>query len=81
MLRRWRYGLGVDLVVSAGALEMCAISVIVISGLMRVGLGWPAVFIVLMGVGALAVSAIGLWYTIGAMREARDGDVRERGSG
>lgn len=77
MTGRWRYGLAVDLTVTAWALGACAIGVISISGIMRVGLGWPAVMIVLMGAGALVVMGIGAWLCIQTMWEGRgDGDVR-----
>lgn len=78
MSRRWRYGLGVDLVITAWAIAMAAIGVILLSGIVRVGFAWvPSLIMVGEGALAFAVTLIGLRITITAMREGRDdGDVR-----
>ena len=81
MSKQWRYGLGVDLVITCWAIAMAAIGTITLSGAARAGFAvLPSLIFLTEGALAFAVTLIGLRITITAMREARDdGDVR-RGS-
>lgn len=76
MNARWRYGLAVDFTVTIWACSVCAIGLLCLSGVMRMGWGWPAVAVLAMGALGVVIDTMCAWITIKTIREGRgNGDV------